>query len=81
MVSLNTPIVRDGLIWIYYGAWNHPYRREAMERVQQGWIEAGKRMQRAIGLATLRVDGFVSLSATGSPGTVATKTFRLPGGS
>ncbi len=81
MVSLNTPIVRDGLIWIYYGAWNHPYRREAMERVQQDWIEAGNRMQRAIGLATLRLDGFVSLSATGSPGRVTTKTFRLPGGS
>ena len=25
MVSLNPPNVRDGLIWIYYGAWNHPF--------------------------------------------------------
>ena len=47
MVSLSTPIVRDGRIWIYYGAWNHPYRRDAMERVQQGWVEGGRRMQRA----------------------------------
>jgi hypothetical protein len=81
MVSLNTPIVRDGQIRIYYGAWNHPYRRDAMERVQQGWIEDGQRMQRAIGLATLRLDGFVSLSATREPGTVMTKALRLPGGS
>ena len=81
MVSLNTPIVRDGQIWIYYGAWNHPYRRDVMERVQQGWIEGGQRMQRAIGLATLRLDGFVSLAATREPGTVTTRTLHLPGGS
>ena len=81
MVSLNTPIVRDGQIWIYYGAWNHPYRRDAMERVQQGWIEDGQRMQRAIGLATLRLDGFVALTAARNSGTVTTKTLRLPGGS
>ncbi len=81
MVSLNAPIVRDGQIWFYYGAWNHPYSRDAMERVQQGWLEEEKRMQRAIGLATLRLDGFVSLSAAGNPGTVTTKTFLLPGGS
>lgn len=56
-------------------------RYDAMERVQQGWIEGGQRMQRAIGLATLRLDGFVSLSATGCPGTLTTKTLRLPGGS
>ena len=35
MVSLNAPIVRDGQIWICYGAWNHPYRRDAMDRVQK----------------------------------------------
>ena len=81
MVSLNAPIVRDGQIWIYSGAWNHPYSRDAMERVQQGWIKDGQRMQRAIGVAMLRLDGFVSLSATGSPGTVTTKTFLVPGGS
>ena len=81
MVSLNTPIVRDGQIWIYYGAWNHPYRRDVMERVQQGWIENGQRMQRAIGLATLRLDGFVSLAATREPGTVTTRTLHVPGGS
>ena len=81
MVSLNPPIVRDSQIWIYYGAWNHPCRRDAMERVQQGWIEGGRRMQRAVGLATLRLDGFVALSAARDPGTVTTRTLRLPGGS
>ncbi len=80
MVSLNTPIVRDGQIWIFYGAWNHPYRRDAMERVQEGWIGGRQRMQRPVGLATLRLDGFVSVAAVREPGTVTTKTLHLSGG-
>ena len=80
-VFLNTPVVHDGQIWIYYGARNRRNRRDAMERVQQGWIEEEQRMQRTSGPATPRLDVFVSLSATGSPGRVTTKTFRSPIGS
>ena len=52
-----------------------------MKRLQQGWIEEKQRVQRAGGLATLRMDSFVSLPPTGSPGRVTTKTFRRPIGS
>ena len=81
MVSVMAPFVRGDQIWMYYGGWNHPYSLEAMKRVQEGWIERGQRMQRAIGLATLRLDGFVSLAAGRKMGTVTTKPLRLPGGS
>ena len=81
MVSLMAPVVYDDKIRIYYGGWNHPYTSEAMKRVEEGWIENGQRRQRAIGLATLRLDGFVSLAAGEERGIVTTKPLHLPGGS
>ena len=80
MVSMMAPIVQDDQIWIYYGGWNHPYSLDALKRVQEGWIEEGQQMQRSVGLATLPVDGFVSLRAGAETGTLSTKTLRLPGG-
>jgi len=49
------------------------------ERVQQGWIEDGRRVQRAIGLATLRRDGFVSLRSGNTRGTLVTRVLRNSG--
>jgi hypothetical protein len=50
-----------------------PYGFEPEKRVMQGWVEHGQRMQHAIGLATLRADGFVSLDAGQSAGTLTTR--------
>ncbi len=52
--------------WLYYGA------------MDKGHKDPNNRM--TIGLATLRLDGFVSLSAGDAPGTVTTKPFKVEGG-
>jgi len=67
-------VVRDDRIWIYYTGWNIPYEEEAMVRTHKGWVENGRRMQRAIGVATLRLDGFASLQAGGASGRTSTGT-------
>ncbi|MEE2706301.1 MAG: SUMF1/EgtB/PvdO family nonheme iron enzyme [Planctomycetota bacterium] len=51
--------------WLYYTAWNE---RHNMPKTSMG-----------IGVATLRLDGFVSLEAKDEPGTVVTKPFKLAG--
>ncbi len=51
--------------WIYYGGANE---RHGMPRTSTG-----------IGVATLRLDGFVCLEAKDEPGTVVTKPFKLEG--
>ena len=81
MILPNAPVVRDDRIWIYYTGWNIPYNEEAMTRTHEGWVEKGIRMQRAIGVATLRLDGFASLQAGGASGTLITRQLRCPGGS
>ena len=58
------PVVHDGKLWIYYWGENIPYGAESLRRIQEGWIEEGERKQRATGLAQLRLDGFVSLTAS-----------------
>jgi hypothetical protein len=80
MILPNAPVVRDDRIWIYYTGWNIPYEEEAMVRTHQGWVENGRRMQRAIGVATLRLDGFVSLRAGEASGTLVTTELSCPGG-
>ena len=80
MILPVAPVVFADKIWIYYSGWNLPYTEQAMERAQAGWVEDGRRMQRAIGLATLRLDGFVSLDAGEQLGTLTTKALEVPGG-
>jgi hypothetical protein len=75
------PVVHEDRIWVYYNAWNVPYGGEQEKRVESGWIENGVRKQYAIGLATLRLDGFVSLDAGRQPGSLTTKPLEVPGGS
>lgn len=68
------PVVRDQQIMIYYWGENMPYGGASLERIQRGWIQDGRQIQRATGLATLRVDGFVSLHAgTDKTGTLVTR--------
>ncbi len=67
------PVVHDGKLWIYYWGENIPYGAESLGKIQEGWIEDGKRKQRATGLAQLRRDGFVSLTASTQDATVTTR--------
>ena len=73
------PVVHDQRIWCYYWGENMPYTVDAIRKVRDGWFRDGQRIQRATGLATLRLDGFVSLSAPGE-GSVTTRLLRTPGG-
>jgi hypothetical protein len=90
------PVVHGDRIYFYYAGWNVPYTDDkvvkmpdgtigppnaALRHVRDGWIENGKRKQWAIGLATLRLDGFVSLRAGREAGTLTTKLIELPKGS
>jgi hypothetical protein len=59
--------------WIYYCG---SRERHDIYRLREG----PTRWQCAIGLATLRLDGFVCLAAKDPPGTVVTKPFLLEGG-
>ena len=56
--------------WVYYGGANERHGTEGVFSPQR---------EGAIGLASLRLDGFVALEATEQPGTVLTKPFRLAG--
>jgi len=62
-------ITHDHKHWIYYGGANerHGTPKVIFER------------DHAIGLATLRLDGFVALSAGNQPGSIVTKPFKLVG--
>ena len=59
------PVTWQDRHWLYYGGMDKGHKK--------------KEDQMAIGLATLRLDGFVSLSAGSKPGTVTTKPFKLVG--
>jgi hypothetical protein len=52
--------------WIYYAGWDGPHNQKARNG--------------AIGLATLRKEGFVSLHGPSGGGVVCTRTIRWPGG-
>ncbi len=77
---LVAPVAHGDRIWLYYTGWNFPYgQKDALRRTQEGWVENGQRIQYAIGLATLRLDGFVSLDAGRQPGTITTRPLTAKG--
>lgn len=71
------PVVFNDKIWIYYCGWNYPYGGASLRPAQEGWIVDGVRRQSAIGLATMRLDGFVSLKAVRETGLLITKPLEL----
>jgi hypothetical protein len=73
------PVVHGDEIWIYYCGWNYPYGGASLRPAQEGWVVDGVRRQSAIGLARLRLDGFVSLDAGKETGLLITKTLELSG--
>jgi hypothetical protein len=71
-------IVRDGEVWIYYRGSNIPHVdiAETVGRVVDGRAMKGD----AIGVARLRLDGFVSLDAREAEGRVTTWPLSFHGG-
>jgi hypothetical protein len=59
------PVTWQDRHWLYYGGMSKGHKNEDD--------------QMAIGLATLRLDGFVSLSAADEPGTITTRPFKVEG--
>lgn len=70
ILPANWIVTKGDRHYLYYGGYNE---RHGVGGVQQFEREG------QIGLATLRLDGFVSLDARNEPGTVVTKPFRLAG--
>jgi hypothetical protein len=64
-------IVRDGKIWIYYGGFGADHA---------GRFQGDGPPKRGIGLAHLRLDGFVSADAGPNGGSLLTKPLLCPGG-
>jgi hypothetical protein len=70
IIPANWIVTHSDRHWVYYGGYN--------ERHGTAGVYQPKR-ESAIGLATLRLDGFVSLTADDAAGTVLTQPFTLTG--
>ncbi len=71
-------IIRGNEMLIYYCAYSNSHGMKVMfNDGRTGWL--GSARNSAIGLAKLRLDGFVSVEAGDSPGTLTTKSFFLHG--
>ena len=71
-VYVRQPIVHDGKIWIYYLGVNWRHGVEDL-------LAEEENAEAAVGLATLPLDGFVSLDAGPNPGTVTTRPLIFEG--
>lgn len=65
--------VVDDTIYLHYSMVNGPHRSAKFPKPE-------RKFPSAIGLVTLRRDGFVSLDSTNSPGTIMTRSFAKPHG-
>jgi len=72
----NCPIVVGDEIWLYYGGHNITHGDSALYKNDP---RRGTQATAAIGLATWRLDGFMSAKAGGEPGTLTTKPVILEG--
>ena len=68
--TFNAPILKDGQLLIHYNGRSVPHSQPGFTFVPPG-------MDGSFSLATLREDGFVSLDATGTPGTLRTKVMEI----
>ncbi|PYV07894.1 MAG: hypothetical protein DMG07_27305, partial [Acidobacteria bacterium] len=81
-VALAKPIVRDDKILFYYTGHNVPCGSGLSGHLQHDLVHKvveGQRLGYAIGLATLRLDGFVSLEGYEIGGTVTTRPLVFEG--
>ncbi len=74
--TVNRPLIVGDEIWIYYGGIqrSHGQHSEAWEAARTSPGTGG-----GIGLAKLRLDGWVSLDAGNEPGTLTTKPLKFEG--
>jgi hypothetical protein len=70
MVTASDLVEHGNEIWVYYGGWG---TRHDGEDALRGKIVNGKRVMAGVGLAKLRLDGFVSLRAGDKEGIVTTR--------
>ena len=71
-VYVRQPLVHGGKIWFYYLGVNWRHGVEDL-------LAEGENSEAAVGLATLPLDGFVSLDAGPNPGTVTTRPLIFEG--
>jgi len=69
LLPASTIVTHDDKHWLYYAGANERHGNEQVRFDRK----------HAIGLATLRLDGFVGLRAGETAGTIVTKPFRLEG--
>ena len=74
MVMISDMIERGSELWFYYGGWGV---RHNGEDKTLGTIVDGQRRMGAVGVATMRLDGFVSLHAGSDEGVVLTRRIHL----
>ena len=76
-----SPAVLGDKMFVYYSGsrHDHNYRNRAPEGSPE-WLAEWDAIKTSIGVATLRRDGFVSLDASDTPGTLLTKPFFWPKG-
>ncbi|HEU0046029.1 MAG TPA: hypothetical protein VFQ43_00325, partial [Nitrososphaera sp.] len=72
-----TPLVVGDEIWIYYGGMNVRHTLESLSSL--GKIVEGKGKSAAVGLAKLRLDGFISIDGGAKEGILLTKPFTFSG--
>jgi hypothetical protein len=71
-IYMSAPVVRDNRLWFYYGGAN--WRHSAVD-----FAEKRAKASAAVGLATLPLDGFVSMEAGPNPGFILTRPFIFHG--
>jgi len=71
--TFNAPIHRDGQMLIHFEGRPDPHVNEGFRHTNPG-------LSGALGVATLREDGFVSLDATGNDGILLTRLLEAPEG-
>jgi hypothetical protein len=82
LVALTKPIVHGDRILFFYSGRNIPCGSQTLGHFQHGLVHKvvdGQRLGWAIGLATLRLDGFASLDGYDPAGSVTTRPLRFEG--
>ena len=79
--TASQPVQRkDNRIFIFYSASSHDHDHDYLhadptEKGTPEWFQRFSKVGTSIGVATLRLDGFVSLEAGSTPGTLTTRPF------
>jgi hypothetical protein len=77
MLFPTTPLVVGDEIWIYYGGSNMKHTYESLAKV--GKKTGGRLWTESVGLAKLRLDGFISVDAGEKEGTLVTNPVSFSG--